>query len=889
MDRRIGVVVVALVALLSGLLVAVAPAVPSPASAANAADFQDGYLISDRNFLDSGSLTVDEVQSFLNAQVPTCRANDGMPCLKDYVAQSTPSLAANSYCSAFPGGTMSAARLIVTVSQVCGISPKVILVMLQKEQGLITDTSPSRGQYSAALGQGCPDGGVGCDPAFAGFFYQIYGAARQFQIYLKFPKSFSYQLGWNNILYQASPPDTSGRCGTKRVFIQNDATRALYVYTPYTPNQAALDNLYGTGDFCSAYGNRNFWRLYTDWFGNPVGDRVTGEYAAVWQALGGSSGVLGSPTSDVVCVASRYCQQSFRGGTIFWFPGRGVFGVPTVVETMWRNLGFIDGAPGFPTGVVVCAADGTCAQSFDGGVIAADSSGGSLVGRHVEDAWLAAGGVALGGARGPELCSNGTDCAQLFARAAFYSSAKRVLSVTGAIFTAWSAAGMSNGPSGFPTANAVCTSAGCTQTFSGGLIVSSGDRAQPVPLPIAAKFTAIGGLATTGAPVSAATCSSSTSCSQLFDDARIDTFPDRAAVATTKGFLDTWAASGFEKGLLRRPMSDASCSSLTCSQPFEGGVLVGTPSAGVVAVFGAYLDAWKASGGEKGSLGLPTGADSCDRKSCSQAFQRGVLVWTPARGVLTVSSWFLSPWQAKGATSGLLGAPTANASCSSLTCSQRFQGGVLVGTPSAGVVAVFGAYLDAWKASGGEKGSLGLPTGADSCDGKSCSQAFQRGVLVWTPARGVLTVSSWFLSPWQAKGATSGLLGAPTANASCSSLTCSQRFQGGVLVGTPSAGVVAVFGAYLDAWKASGGEKGSLGLPTGADSCDGNSCSISFQRGIVVWTSARGAITVAPPVFDAWQAAGGVSGRYGLPLSGATRSGKTITQAFERGNITAAG
>jgi uncharacterized protein Veg len=42
----------------------------------------------------------------------------------------------------------------------------------------------------------------------------------------------------------------------------------LYKYTPYTPNAAALNNLYGLGDNCSAYGNRNFWRYFTDWFGS---------------------------------------------------------------------------------------------------------------------------------------------------------------------------------------------------------------------------------------------------------------------------------------------------------------------------------------------------------------------------------------------------------------------------------------------------------------------------------------------------------------------------------------------------------------------------------------------------------------------------------------------
>ena len=52
------------------------------------------------------------------------------------------------------------------------------------------------------------------------------------------------------------------------MYIQNQATAGLYLYTPYRPNAAALANLYGTGDGCSSYGNRNFWRMFTDWFGS---------------------------------------------------------------------------------------------------------------------------------------------------------------------------------------------------------------------------------------------------------------------------------------------------------------------------------------------------------------------------------------------------------------------------------------------------------------------------------------------------------------------------------------------------------------------------------------------------------------------------------------------
>jgi len=55
------------------------------------------------------------------------------------------------------------------------------------------------------------------------------------------------------------------------VNVQNYATAALYNYTPYQPNAAALGNLYGTGDGCSSYGNRNFWVYYNDWFGPTAG------------------------------------------------------------------------------------------------------------------------------------------------------------------------------------------------------------------------------------------------------------------------------------------------------------------------------------------------------------------------------------------------------------------------------------------------------------------------------------------------------------------------------------------------------------------------------------------------------------------------------------------
>lgn len=110
---------------------------------------------------------------------------------------------------------------------------------------------------------GCPDN-ADCNPVFGGFLKQVFYGARSFKRYITNPTEFYYQ-GWGrtaNVMY-----NPNAACGTKPVYIENKATFALYTYTPYTPNAAALANLYGSGDSCSAYGNRNFWTLFTDWFG----------------------------------------------------------------------------------------------------------------------------------------------------------------------------------------------------------------------------------------------------------------------------------------------------------------------------------------------------------------------------------------------------------------------------------------------------------------------------------------------------------------------------------------------------------------------------------------------------------------------------------------------
>ncbi|MDR2083124.1 MAG: hypothetical protein LBP35_05980 [Candidatus Ancillula trichonymphae] len=224
--------------------------------------FDAGLIITDSEFYTHGTMSTAQIQDFLGNINPNCQ---GTFCAKNYTAQTVTQ--GGKYCGHVDGGrTLSLAQMISEVSAICNISEKVLLVTLQKEEGIITytDQAALQARYRTAMGYGCPDTTPGvCDEEFFGLYNQLYWAANQFRMYRANPHNYNVRAGvTNNILYS---PNTS--CGTKQVFVYNDATAALYNYTPYTPNPAALATSHGTGDECSAYGNRNFYSYYTEWFG----------------------------------------------------------------------------------------------------------------------------------------------------------------------------------------------------------------------------------------------------------------------------------------------------------------------------------------------------------------------------------------------------------------------------------------------------------------------------------------------------------------------------------------------------------------------------------------------------------------------------------------------
>jgi len=271
-------------------------------SAADGRNFNAGRIIDDAVFTNSSSMSVQDIQNFLSSKV-TCdtwgqkRSELGggtraqwmnsrgisapFRCVSDYYENS--STGQNNYSkNEAPAGSVSAAQIIYNYSKQFNINPQVLIVTLQKENGLITDEWPTPKQYSEAMGFGCPDnvapGAPACDPSYGSFSAQIYQAARHFRGYIDNKSGWwvPFNTGNNQIMWNTAPTN----CGSGTVNIQNRSTVALYSYTPYQPNQAALNAGYGLGNGCSAYGNRNFYLYFTDWFGSTYSDAYNAQFNA---------------------------------------------------------------------------------------------------------------------------------------------------------------------------------------------------------------------------------------------------------------------------------------------------------------------------------------------------------------------------------------------------------------------------------------------------------------------------------------------------------------------------------------------------------------------------------------------------------------------------------
>ena len=201
----------------------------SPLAPAFASEFNPHNIISDFELEELDSLSVDSIERFL--------ASKG-----SYLAK---------YKQTVNGVEKTAAQIIFDEARLYQISSKVILAMLQKEQSLLTDASPSQDQLDLATGFGVCDSCSKSDPSlatFRGFYNQVSLFAEKVRVnYLRdlnaIGKTFT---GWG-------PGLTKTTLDGYEITPMNKATAILYTYNPFRG-----------GDRIGA--NFNFWRIWQRYF-----------------------------------------------------------------------------------------------------------------------------------------------------------------------------------------------------------------------------------------------------------------------------------------------------------------------------------------------------------------------------------------------------------------------------------------------------------------------------------------------------------------------------------------------------------------------------------------------------------------------------------------------
>jgi len=185
----------------------------TPTSGDTSGSFNSNTVLTDANFR-SQDMTVTAIQAFLDRQSGP---------LKTY------------YAKDHNGVRKSAAQIIAQAGKDWNVSPRVLLVTLQKEQSLLSKRPSGQKGYDWAMGVGRPDSGIS-QMKYKGFGNQIWYGAKSFNT-----QATKWQSG------------TTLHIDSSTVTPTNGATYAQYKYTPHL------------------HGVTNFWTLWIRYFNdNPA-------------------------------------------------------------------------------------------------------------------------------------------------------------------------------------------------------------------------------------------------------------------------------------------------------------------------------------------------------------------------------------------------------------------------------------------------------------------------------------------------------------------------------------------------------------------------------------------------------------------------------------------
>lgn len=844
---------------LTAMLGALVVAQPQRAEAVVGSQFDPGNIVSDEVFYNGSAMTQPEIQSFLDAKIGNCQNTF---CLNVY-RMSTPTVAAEDYCSTYAGASNEpASAIIFKVQQACRISAKVILVTLQKEQGLVTRTAPSDGILRKAMGMGCPDTSV-CYSEYYGFFNQVYAAARQLNRYNHGSFTTRFPVGgYANVLFHPN-----AACGTGSVLIKNKATAALYYYTPYQPNSAALANLGGTGDGCSSYGNRNFWVYFSDWFGSTQTEIGPSSIRAVATSL---ATTLGAATSEILSYSFNGggLAQAYQNGSVYWTSSTGAHPVTGDIRTYYFAKSGAAGPLAWPNSPYagIPQNGGGVGQSFQkGSVYSSPAAGTWSVKGEIRDLYFKLGGSA-GGFGWPvadesTVTQNGGGLGQAFQGGSIFSQTGGGTYYTlGDIRTRYFALDGAAGRLSWPKGNIVSipqNGGGKGQAFLEGSIYSSevGGTWEVVDGIRTYYFAKGGSAGQLGWPLSAQSCAADGTCIQKFQFGSIAWSAKSGARIVSPEIDKAYADAGGQAGRLGKATTGLIFITQNgggLGQVFEGGSIYWKNSPGAFPVVNAIRNAYFARGGSAGPLGWPTGSEACGRPDggCAQQFEKGTIYWSPVGGAWASVPEIEAVYAGLGGYSGALGKSLSEVISIPQNgggLGQVFAGGSIYWTKPAGGFAVTGGIRQFYFGQGGSAGSLGWPTAAAKCglaDG-GCSQTFQNGMIVWSPSSGGRLAKPEIEALYATLGGAGGALGARTSN-----LVSIPQNGGGVgqayatgSIYLSASGTWAVTGGIRAFYFGKGGSAGALGWPTAAATCglaDGG-CSQTFQKGTVLWSAALGA------------------------------------------------
>ncbi|WP_448852614.1 alpha/beta hydrolase-fold protein [Corynebacterium sp. 335C] len=201
---------------------------------------------------------------------------------------------------------------------------------------------------------------------------------------------------------------------------------------------------------------------------------------------------------------------------------------------------------------------------------------------------------------------------------------------------------------------------------------------------------------------------------------------------------------------------------------------------------------------------------------------------------------------------------------------QDFANGRAYWHPDHGAHILWGRIGARYAEIGGPASPLGHPlTGEKAApDGKGRFVHFEHGSIYWTPDTGAQIVLGDVVNAWGATGWERGPLGYPTSDRYDVPGGVAQDFQGGQIIRRGDGEPQAIHGRIGEAYRGAGGPGGWLGYPKSGELPlrDGGRL-VHFERGSIYWTPETGAASVPNgSIRDHWGSTGWENGPFGYPV-----------------------